>query len=99
MNCPFDIVALAKRVNQRREEWNRLHPDRRVRITAAMSRVLENDPHYLPYRRRGAAKKQRPVSNPTVRTLVEIAAALGTTVGDLLTEPPPRLSPTERAIL
>src|ERR1041384_2615505 len=95
----FDIVALAKRINQRREEWNRLHPGRRVRVSSAMSRILANDPDYLPYRESDAAKKQRPVGNPTVRTLVQIAATLGTTVGDLLGEPMPPLSPNERAVL
>ena len=63
-----------------------------------MSRILENDPDYLPYRERSAAKKQRPVRNPSVRTLAQIAAALGTTVGDLLGEPWP-LGPAERAML
>jgi hypothetical protein len=94
----FDIVALAKRINQRREESNRLHPDAPIRLTPAMSRILENDPDYLPYRERSAAKKQRPVSDPRVSTLVRIATALGTTVGDLLGEPWP-LSPAEHDVL
>jgi hypothetical protein len=94
----FDVVTLAKRINQRREEWNRLHPDRPVRVSSAMSRILENDPDYLPYRERRAGKRQRPVLNPTVSTLVQIASALGTTVGDLLGEPMP-LSPAEEKML
>jgi len=91
----FDIVALAKRINQRREEFNRLHPERPVRLTSAMSRILTNDPDYLPYRERDAAKKQRPVLNPTIATLVQIAASLDTTVGDLLGEPFP-IAPADR---
>jgi hypothetical protein len=98
MNQPFDIVALAKRLNQRHEEWSRLHPGQRVPVTSAMSRILENDPDYLPYRPRAAGKRQRPVTNPSVRTLVQIAAALGTTVGDLLGEPWP-VGPLERRML
>jgi hypothetical protein len=94
----FDVVALAKRINQRREEWNQLHPEQPVRITGVMSRILENDPDYLPYRRRDPAKKQRPVLNPSVRTLMAIADVLGTTVGDLLGEPWP-VSPHERRML
>ena len=82
----FDIVALAKRVNQRREEWNRLHPGRAVQITPAMSRILENDPEYIPARRRNPTKRRRAARNPSIGTLVQIAAALGTTVGDLLGE-------------
>ena len=95
----FDVVALAKRINQRREEFNRLNSDRPVRLTSAMSRILENDPDYLPYRPRAAGKRQQPVKNPSVRTLVQIAAALGTTVGDLLGEPRPMLAPYEVKVL
>jgi transcriptional regulator with XRE-family HTH domain len=95
----FDIVVLARRINQRRKEHNRLHPDRPARITSAMSRILENDPGYIPHRERRDGKQQRPSRNPGIATLVRIAAALGTTVGDLLGEPCAPLSPTERAVL
>jgi len=41
---PFrDIVALAKRINRLREEYRQTHR-RRILITPAMSRILENDP-------------------------------------------------------
>jgi len=84
----FDIVALAKRINTLREEWNRAHRDR-IAVTPSMSRILENDPDYLPYRgARRQGKRHRPVRNPRIGTLVDIAAALHTTVGDLLGEPP-----------
>jgi len=83
----FDIVALARRINLRRDEFNRLFPHRPVRITPALSRILENDPDYIPSRRRNPVKKRRPALNPSIRSLVNIAAALGTTVGDLLSEP------------
>ena len=95
----FDIVALAKRINQRREEYNRLHPERPVRVSSALSRILENDPDYVPYRQRAASKRQQPVKNPSVRTLVQIAAELRTTVGDLLGEPRPMLTPREVKVL
>lgn len=93
---PFDIVALAKRINLRREEFNAAHRQR-LRITSAMSRILENDPEYVPYRRRAGTKKRRPAQNPSIRTLVEIASRLETTVGDLLGELTiPPLTPVER---
>jgi len=94
----FDIVALAKQLNLRLAEHNRLHPGAPVRITPAMSRILENDPDYIPYRERAIGKRQRPVRNPSIRKLAEIASALGTTVGDLLDEPWP-VSPAERLVL
>jgi len=83
----FDVEALAKAINRRREQYNRLNPARPVRITPAMSRILENDDEYLPYRERIPGKKHRRVTNPTIATLVDIAQALDTTVGDLLGEP------------
>lgn len=94
----FDVVALAKRINQRREEYNRLHPFKPVRITSALSRLVECDPDYRPSRRRSEGKHQRAVVNPSIRSLVAIAEALGTTVGDLLDEPR-SLTPMERARL
>jgi hypothetical protein len=94
----FDIVALAKRIGQRREEWNRLHPDAPVRVSSVMSRILENDPDYIPYRPRAGKKRHRASRNPSVRTLAAIADVLGTTVGDLLGEPF-ILAPTDRAMV
>jgi hypothetical protein len=61
-----------------------------------MSRILENDDDYMPYRERTHGKRQRPVTNPTLKTMVVIARALGTTVGDLLGEPAIHLSPADR---
>ena len=92
----YDIKALAKTINRRREEYNRLHPSRPVRITPAMSRILENDDEYVPSRRRTPGKRRRPATNPSIRTIVNIARALGTTVGDLLGEPTTHLSPADR---
>lgn len=94
----FDIVALAKRINKRREEHNRLHPGRRLRIDERLSRILANDPDYLPYREPVDGKRQRATRNPTIATLVEIANALDTTVGDLLGEPWP-IGPAERKLM
>lgn len=61
-----------------------------------MSRILENDEDYTPYRARARGKRQRPVTNPTLKTMVSIARALGTTVGDLLGEPAYQISPADR---
>jgi len=82
----FDVVALAKRINERRQEYNAAH-DRRLPITPEMSRILENDDEYVPYRKRRSARSNR-VRDPRLSTVVEIARSLGTTVGDLLREPP-----------
>jgi len=92
----FDVVALAKRINALRSEYNAAHEDR-IPITSAMSRLIENDPDYVPYRgKRRPTRRHRPVTNPRIRTLVSIAAALHTTVGDLLGEPPrSAFTPTE----
>ena len=61
-----------------------------------MSRILENDEDYTPYRARARGKLQRPVTNPTLKTLVSIARELDTTVGDLLGEPAYQISPADR---
>lgn len=92
----FDIKALAKAINRRREEYNRLHPARPVRITPAMSRILENDENYIPSRRRMTRKRRAPAANPSIRTLVSIARALDTTVGDLLGEQICQMPPADR---
>ena|SRR6185369_3970337 len=93
----FDIVALAKTINRRRQEYNRLHPDHPASITPAMSRILENDDEYIPYRTRKETRRRRYASvDPSISTLVEIAASLETTVGDLLGETAYRITIAER---
>jgi hypothetical protein len=84
----YDIKALAKAIRRRREEYNRAHPHHPALITPAMSRILENDDDYVPYRVRATAKRRRAAENPRIATLIDIAHALGTTVGDLLGEQP-----------
>ena len=92
----FDIRALARTIHQRREEYNRRHPDRPLPITPALSRILENDDEYVPYRSRADNKRRPPATNPGIATLVQIAAALDTTVGDLLGERAYRISNEDR---
>ena len=93
----FDIVALAKAINRRREEFNQRHPTRPVAITPAMSRILEHDSTYVPYRNRVTRRRRRGAAvNPSIATLIEIAAALDTTVGDLLGEPAYRITNADR---
>jgi hypothetical protein len=92
----FDIKAVARTINRRREEYNRRHPEKPVPITPSLSRILENDDDYVPYRNRSRSKQRRPAMNPGIATLVEIADALGTTVGDLLGERPYRISSEDR---
>jgi uncharacterized Rossmann fold enzyme len=96
-SASFDVVALAKTINRRRQEYNRLHSERPAAITPAMSRILENDDEYIPYRTRKVARSRRYASvDPAISTLVEIASALDTTVGDLLGEPAYRITLTDR---
>ena len=92
----YDIKALARTINRRREEYNQRHPDHPLPITSALSRILENDEEYVPYRSRAGNKRRRPAANPGIATLVEIATQLGTTVGDLLGEPTHRMTTYER---
>lgn len=99
------IQQLARRMNERRQEHWRRTGGRRVPITPAMSRILEHDPSYEPYRPRSAKRDaRRPYVNPGIFTVQAIATSLGTTVGDLLGEPGPRsprdvLNPDERQAL
>ena len=84
----LDMVALAKRINQLRIEYNDSH-EQRIRIKPAMSRILENDPDYVPYRCRKGSRCKRAAQAPSIVTLIEIADILNTTVGDLLGETAP----------
>lgn len=92
----FDIRALARAINRRREEYNRRNPARPLPITPALSRILEHDEDYIPYRSRSKTHQRRPHTNPRISTIVDIAAALNTTVGDLLGEPAFRVSRDDR---
>ena len=94
MSESFDIVALAKAINRRRLELRHLHRD--VTITPAMSRILENDPDYISYRKRKESRVVRRAKVPAISTLISIAALLGTTVGDLLGERAYRITRADR---
>jgi hypothetical protein len=75
----------------------RKNPWRKVPITPAMSRILENDEDYVPYRQRKAVRVRRyHAKNPAIGTVVEIAAALDTTIGDLLGERAHRITKADR---
>ena len=62
-------------------------PGRAYKITPTVSRILENDPSYIPYRERAAEKKRNPARNPGLLAVKKIAADLDTTLGHLLGEP------------
>jgi hypothetical protein len=93
---PFDIRALAKAINRRRNDLLARRLWRKVPVTPAMSRILENDEDYVPYRQRKAGRARRAQSNPAIGTIVEIAAVLDTTVGDLLGERAYRITNADR---
>jgi hypothetical protein len=57
-----------------------------VPIDDTLSRILEQVPEYQPARRRSEKRRARPLLNPGIFTVQRIAAALETTVGDLLGE-------------
>lgn len=95
-SASFDIRALAKAINRRRNDLLSRRPWRKVPVTPAMSRILENDEDYIPFRRRKAVRVRRGQLNPAIGTVVEIAAALDTTVGDLLSEHAYRITNADR---
>lgn len=81
-----DPVALAKAINQRRLEFKQRFDGEVFKRDDHVSRILENDPDYVPHRPRRTGKKREPVRNPGVFTVQEIATKLHTTVGALLGE-------------
>jgi transcriptional regulator with XRE-family HTH domain len=85
------MFELARRINQCIESYNESHA-RRVSITPAMSRILENDPDYVPYRPRRNSRSRGPASRPSLITIMEIAEVLGTTVSYLIGERPDTLT-------
>ncbi|MDQ3280995.1 MAG: hypothetical protein M3Q69_06250 [Acidobacteriota bacterium] len=80
-----DMVALAKAIHHRMLEWERVNAAT-FKIDNTMSRILENDPDYEPYRPRAVEKQRGPASEPSVFTIKRIAERLETTVSDLLGE-------------
>src|SRR5258707_374979 len=90
------VIALAKAINRRRLELARLRPGAAYKITPTASRILENDPDYLPYRERAEDKKRDPSRNPGIVTIKRIANDLETTVGHLLGERGFELSTDDR---
>lgn len=80
-----EMVALAKAIHRRMREWERVHAAA-FKIDNTMSRILENDPDYEPYRPRAAQKRRGPAIEPSVFTIKRLAERLETTVSDLLGE-------------
>ena len=81
----FDVVIFAKRVHLRLQIYEKLHGER-PKITPALSRILELDPDYTPYRVRSGTKRRRPMKNPSISTAVKIAELLECSVGELVGE-------------
>jgi hypothetical protein len=94
----FDVGAFARRVNARRVEYNRRHPAQPVPISDVLSRILEHDDEYIPYRVRRTHIRP-PIQNPRIDSVIRIAASLRTTVGDLLGERGFSFSHAERRTL
>lgn len=99
MTRRFDIRVLAKRINQRRQEFAATHPRKSIPITDTLSRILEYDDAYVPPRKRTRTAIRRPLQSPGVAVLMEIADDLGTTVGDLLGEPRTTITAHDRRVL
>jgi len=91
----FDVVALARAIRLRREA--RIREGWPVPITPAMSRILERDLEYVPYRQRKEDRARKYAAcNPAIGTVMEIADLLDTTVGALLGERAYRIGTMER---
>jgi hypothetical protein len=82
----FDMAAFAQRVHAQIRQYEASHPGRRFKIDDTVSRILEHDPTYRPRRRRPAQRARPSLMSPGIAKVVEIAAALDTTVGALLGE-------------
>jgi hypothetical protein len=80
-----EMVALAKTIHRRMLEWEKINAAP-FKKDNAMSRILESDPEYEPYRARLAEKQRGPAVDPSVFTVKRIAERLDTTVSDLLGE-------------
>lgn len=80
-----EIIALAKAIHRRMRDWEESH-GQPFKKDDTLSRLLENDPDYEPYRKRNPAKRRGPAVSPGVFTIKRIAEQLDTTVGDLLGE-------------
>ena len=80
------IIALAKAIERRRLEFGERYAREVFKRDGAVSRILENDPDYKPHRPRKIDKTRRPVANPGIFTVKDIADRLHTTVGSLLGE-------------
>lgn len=95
MSGRFNVVALARAIRLRREV--RLQNGWSAPITPAMSRILERDPEYVPYRQRKEHRSRNYAAcNPAIGTVMEIADLLDTTVGALLGERAYRIGTMER---
>jgi hypothetical protein len=81
------MEALARRVHARWREFEARHHGRRVPVGDTLSRILEHDPEYEPFRPRSQTKRRSLLRNPGVFTLKKLTTELETTVGDLLGEP------------
>jgi hypothetical protein len=80
------VITLGKAIHAAIDAYNARHPMAPFAITDAVSRIVANDPDYVPPRKRIAGRKRSPVKNPGVFTVQSIAAELDTAVGALLGE-------------
>ena len=80
-----EIIALAKAIHRRMRDWEEAH-GQPFKKENNLSRLLENDPTYEPYRKRDPDKQRGPAVAPGVFTIKRLAEQLDTTVGDLLGE-------------
>lgn len=80
-----EMIALARAIHRRMREWEAVNAAA-FKKDNAISRILENDPDYEPYRKRAEKKKRGPAREPSVFTVKRIAESLDTTVSDLLGE-------------
>jgi hypothetical protein len=84
-NPRAEMLSLARAIHRRMREWETVNAAT-FKIDNVMSRILENDPEYEPYRARATLKQRGPAVEPSVFTVKRIAERLDTTVSDLLGE-------------
>ena len=85
MNERAELIDLAKAIQRRMRDFEEAH-GYAFKIGHNLSRLLENDPDYRPYRRRDPAKQRGPAIAPGLFMVKRIAEQLDTTVGELLGE-------------
>jgi hypothetical protein len=80
------MLDIARRLHRRLRELHADRPGTKVKKYSAISRILEHDQTYEPYRERRAQRRKPLMQHPSIFTMIEVADELQTTVGALIGE-------------